>query len=206
MYTSHQNKVVAHIKKRVQDLFGEFPVPVHGFDHAQRVAEHAKYIAEKEGKQNIFICEIVGWLHDIGRVPEKYNGRTERHHELSYELLKKWYAEDDVFSFLSIEEKKEILYALRYHWCDGADEYDSALILRDADKLDLLGSIGMERTFEWCSAKSIKIEDDIRNKYYCYYWLRTQTAKKFARENKLMEPVDTYFRELLKKSIEPIEL
>ena len=36
-------------------------------------------------------------------------------------------------------EKLVVLYAVRYHWNDAADKYKEAIILRDADKLDIYG-------------------------------------------------------------------
>jgi len=205
MYTPVQEQFLVHIKEKTKQWFEHFPVAAHNFDHAERVAAYAIVIASQE-KGNMFLCEVAGILHDIGRVPEKYDGRTERHHELSYQLLKKWFAEDSAFDILSGEEKIEILYALRYHWCDGADDFDTAIILRDADKLDLLGERGIERAFEWCEEKKEKVEEHIRGKYYCFYWLRKNTSRRIAQEEKLMEPIDAYYKNYLQAKIEKIDL
>lgn len=201
MYTENQEQFVSLIRQRTQEWFHHFPVPAHNFDHANRVAKYAVRIASSEGG-NIFLCEVSALLHDIGRVPEKYDKRSETHHELSYELLKQWFREDTLFDILSDQEKKEILYALRYHWCDGADDFDTAIILRDADKLDLLGQQGMERAFEWVQEIGGSIDEHVRGKFYCFYWLRKETSQRIAQEEKLMEPIDVYYKNYLKEKIQ----
>ncbi len=205
MYTALQEQFLVHIKEKTKLWFERFPVAAHNFDHAERVAAYAMRIASAE-KGNVFLSEVAAILHDIGRVPEKYDGRTERHHELSYELLKQWFDEDSAFDILSREEKIEILYALRYHWCDGADDFETAIILRDADKLDLLGKKGMERAKEWAEEKNENLAHHIYGKFYCFYWLRKETSKRIAGQEQLMKPIDEYYINFLRQEITDIEL
>lgn len=206
IYSTLQQNLLKKTSDKVKQFFDQFPVPVHGLDHALQVAFFAREIALEEKIQNVFLCELSGLLHDIGRVPEKYTpGNTKTHHELSYELLRQWFQEDKTFGVLSAEEKVELLYAIRYHWCDGADEYMSALVLRDADKLDMFGTRGFGRMIEWHKDPD-KIEKGLRMAYYCHYWLRTETAKRMVKEKKMMVPHDEWLREYLQGKIEPIEL
>lgn len=207
MYTSPQQTLLDFINQKVKNFFAEFPVTVHGFDHAERVAQAAKYIAQQEGLRSPFLCELAGVVHDIGRVPEKYNNpQTKIHHELSYELLKKWFQEDRIFDILSTGEKIELLYAVRSHWCDGADEYQSAIILRDADKLDMFGERGLKRIGEWCDHDPARMERDLRMVYYCFYWLRTRTARKKVEDENLLQAHDEYFQKYLREKITRVEL
>lgn len=205
MYTSVQEQFLAHIKEKTKQWFEQFPVAAHNFDHAERVADYAMRIASQE-KGNVFLCEVAAILHDIGRVPEKYDGRKERHHELSYELLKKWFAEDSAFDILNQEEKIEVLYALRYHWCDAADDFETAIILRDADKLDLLGEKGMERAREWAEEKNETLNHHVYGKFYCFYWLRKETSKRIADQEQLMKPIDEYYINFLRQEINDSDL
>lgn len=207
MYTKEQQNALDLIYQKVELFFADFPVHAHGFDHAFRVAEHAKKIAKDENPQKVFLSEVMGLLHDIGRVTEHHTpGNTKTHHELSYELLQKWFKEDVLFDIFSLEEKKELLYGLRYHYNDGADLYDTAYILRDADKIDLLGDIGMTRCFEFFGDDEKAVMDDMAKKYYCYYWLRTKVARKIVDENKLMDPVTKFYIPKLREKISEIEL
>ncbi len=207
MYTPEQQSALDHISKKVESFFAQFPVNAHGFDHASRVAHHAAEIAFKEYPEKAFLCEVSGILHDIGRVTEHYTpGNTKRHHELSYELLKQWFVEDSIFDIFTVEEKKELLYGIRYHYNDGADDYVSALVLRDADKIDLLGDIGIERCCEFFGDDQKAIMDDMVKKYYCYYWLRTGAARIHVDTEKLMDPINDFYVPRLRASVEDIEL
>lgn len=207
MYTQEQQSFLEYVTQKVKDLFEQFPVPAHSFDHAEVVAKYARQIAEAEGAKNIWLSEVSGILHDIGRVSEVYTvGNTLGHQELSYILLKKWFGEDRAFDMLSTEEKIELLYAVRYHWNDAADDYDTAWILRDADKIDLFGLHGIERSRVWCEKIDSSLDDDCRMKYYCWYWVHTNTAKKMVQEKGLVEEMDEYRRRTLREKIEPIEL
>lgn len=199
-----ENQFIDSIRTKVEKFSTEFPVPAHGFDHSLRVAEKCREIAFDEGTENVFISELAGLLHDIGRVPEFFTpGNTKSHHELSYELLQKWFREDPEFNFLTLAQKKELLYAVRYHWSNAADDYESAWILRDADKIDLLESIGLQRTLDFHKEEKMQ-ELDIRLKYDSYYWLHTETAKKIVKEGGLMEVIDEYYRKYLLSKIDKI--
>lgn len=197
---------IVYVRQKVEKFSTEFLVPAHGVDHSFRVAETCLEIAVAENVESIFMCELAGLLHDIGRVPEFYTpGNTKRHHELSYELLQQWFQEDSEFDVLSQEEKKELLYVVRYHWNNAADQYESAWILRDADKIDLLGKIGLQRTREFHLTESAQ-ELDIRLKYDSYYWLHTETAKKIVQEKNLMGVVDEYYLKHLRSKIGEIKV
>jgi len=206
MYTPEQQSFLNFVTQKVKKLFADFPVPAHSFDHAEAVGKYAREIAELE-KANIWLCELAGILHDIGRVPEVYTrGNTLRHHEHSYLLLKEWFKEYAEFDILKKEEKIELLYALRYHWNDVADDYETAWVLRDADKIDLLGLHGVHRSQEWCNHIKKDVGVDYRLKYHCWYWMHTETARKMVQEKKLLVEVDEFLKTELKSQIEPIEL
>lgn len=207
MYTPAQNQLLDFAIQKATDFFAQFPVTVHGIDHALQVAKFAREIAIEEGVENVFLCELSGVLHDIGRVPEKYTqGNKKTHHELSYELLKEWFAKEKVFDILSRDEKIELLYGLRYHWCDAADDYISAIILRDADKLEMFGTTGLSRMLEWYENDPVKMDKGIKMAYYCQYWIRTAAAKKRMVAGKMLEPHDEYYKKYLQSHIEEIEL
>lgn len=206
-YTISQAEILNHTRIKVAELFDTYPVPAHSFDHAERVSMHARAIAKGEKSKNIFLAELVGLLHDIGRIPEKYNPKKRRmtHHELSYEMLQEWFNQDTVYDALTKEEKLALLYAVRYHWNNVADEYEIAWILRDADKIDMFGQIGVERAREHAEDEKA-FQMGMRLKYDALYWVHTKTAKAIIKERKLIEQIDEFYKEFLKDKIEPVVL
>src|SRR3989338_5687636 len=178
-YTKQQLQLLNHARKKVQALFKKYPVPAHGFEHSKRVAENAEKIARAEHARSVFLCELAGWLHDIGRTTEHYTkGNKKSHHELSYEMLREWLREDRAFDLLTKQEKLELLYAVRYHFNNFADKYDTAWILRDADKLDVFGKIGLKRTVEFYAGSDEKLNMGLRYAFEIAQVFRTKTAKK----------------------------
>ncbi len=205
-YTNVQKQLLLYTQKRVIDFCRNNPAPAHGLDHAERVAAWTKKIIEKEQVTHPLLCELSAWFHDIGRVPEHYDSRKERHHELSYELLRQWFREDRMFDQLTDSEKIEILYAVRFHWNDEANEYDTAWILRDADKMDCFGDIGITRMKEFFGTDEKKIGQHLRDIFQIMACIRTDAAKQFLIEENLFEPISKFREKSLRDQIETIEL
>lgn len=207
-YSIEQAELITYVRSKVADLFAGKPVPAHNFDHAERVAENAIEIAKREGFKSIFLAELAALLHDVGRVPEFHDPTKKgiRHHELSYETLQVWFNQDERFSILSREDKIELLYAVRYHWNNAADEYELAWILRDADKIDMFGLQGIERAKEFSEGFKIDLQTDIRMKYDSLYWVRTDSAKQLIEERGLIQEQDAYYIEYLRSFIDPVVL
>lgn len=205
MYSSIQKRLIIYSRAKVKDLFTEYPVKAHGFDHAQRVSKWAVIIAKAE-KANIFLSEISAVLHDIGRVTEEFPGNTKSHHELSYEMCQEWFREDKEFSVLSKTEKLQILYAVRYHWNNAADKTKLSWILRDADKLDALGKIGLSRGLEFFAGDEKAIDQDLRFKADMVINIRSRLARRIIKQKKLFEPLQKYHIKLLKRKIKPVRL
>ena len=203
MYTKIQQKIVSRVRERVRILFKDYPVPAHSFDHVSRVRHWAVKIAAAEGA-NIFLCELAAWLHDIGRVEEEIRGK--KHHEVSYEMCREWFKENRVFDLLTLEEKLIILYAVRYHWNDMANKYDVAWILRDADKLDGFGMVGVRRALETCHGDFSIINRELRFCAHNFLYIRTKTAKKAVKEKNLFEPIRKLNEKCLLENIFDVEL
>ncbi|MCB9798163.1 HD domain-containing protein [Candidatus Nomurabacteria bacterium] len=206
-YTDREQKIIDHAYKKVRALFEAYPAPAHGLDHAERVAHWAKQIAIAEG-EDVFMSELSAIMHDVGRASEFHdNPEKKRHHELSYDLLRVWFREDEVLKSLPDEAKMEILYGVRWHWNDVADDYMSAIILRDADKLDVFGQSGIKRLQEFCAFHpTLDIDTDLRFRYHCYYFVRTPKARGLIEKHKMMEPIDAYFQQRNRSAIVPCEL
>ena len=204
--TKDQKQLLNYTAKKVDKLFSIFSVPAHGIDHIKRVVKWTQILLKKEKVRNPFLCLMSAWLHDIGRTLEKgEKGFGRGHHELSYLLLKKWFREDRNFDCLSDGEKTELLYAVRYHWNDFADEYDTAWVLRDADKLDGFGNIGVKRATDFYQ-KNEKIEMSLRLNFGSPHFLHTKTANEIFKKKKLLYPIEKRYKKLLLSKIEKIEL
>lgn len=204
--TAQEPHIIASVREKVHALFSEFPVPAHGIEHVSRVATYAKRIAHSENAKSPFICELAGLLHDIGRVPEHFEQKEGGHHELSYLLLQQWFRNGFLAAEITDEEKKELLYGVRYHWNNMAEDYESAWILRDADKLDAFGTYGLERMLEFYGDDTKAINQDLRNHFDMYYWLKTDTAKEILIEENLLAPIEAYYRQFLKNEVSDVSL
>ena len=206
--TPQQKQIIKQATAKVRKLFTENPAPAHGFDHAHRVAQNAVEIATAE-KANVFLCELAAILHDVGRVPEHKLKLTKKdvhntHHELSYSMCRDWFRHDRIFLGLSDQEKKILLYSIRYHWNNAATLYKEAIVLRDADKLDALGTIGVRRAQLFFKNDTKRLNRDCRFKYDMYYWLITDKARQIVESRKLMKPINKFYWDRLAKQIKPI--
>lgn len=124
--------------------------PVHDFDHVLRVYHLAERLAEDEGAD----WEIVGaaaLLHDsCGSAPGGTGNVRAEHHltsaEFAGEVLKEkgW----------SQEKITAVQHCIRAHRFRGQEEKPETLeakVLFDADKLDVLGAIGVARTIAYAA-------------------------------------------------------
>lgn len=124
--------------------------PCHDFYHTRRVRKVAKYLAKKEGA-DMFITEMATLLHDIGRIEEykhKHHKKNLNHADLSAKNAR------PILKKLGISEKtiNDICHAIIAHRFRNPTEKArtiEAKILRDADKLDSIGAIGIARAYIW---------------------------------------------------------
>lgn len=148
MATTFQTHIIAEIYHETQRRFSDFDDLAHGWEHVQRVYRLALYIAEQEGA-DIFIVSVAALLHDIGRLVTHTRGKP--HAELSVEearlLLRKYR--------LKKEPVEAILHAIEAHSYSRGIEPRTleASVVRDADRLDGLGAIGILR---WAITGTIK--------------------------------------------------
>lgn len=201
-----QKALLSYTKRKVALWFRVHPLPAHGLPHAERVMKWATYIARREHRAT-FVVALAALVHDIGRAREK-SFLKKSHHELSYELCQEWFRKDAHFAVLTTAEKREILYAVRYHGNDEATKYVSAVILRDADKIDCLGTVGLQRSIAYCQWAQARhdLVTDVRLRYHIIYFLKTKTARLILKKTQLLRPFEVYLRKLNKKNIKPITL
>jgi len=112
----------------------------HDLEHALRVREWGKKLAQEEGADTTVI-ELAALLHDIGRSGAVENTHAESSAGLAVNILQKnGYSEDIV---------RRVKEAIISHSREAGHEPNTleAKILYDADKLDFVGAIGLGRLF-----------------------------------------------------------
>ena len=148
---------------------------VHSFEHVERVLRTAAFLAEQE-KADLELVQIGALLHDIGWVvgqPHHENGA-----ELADEILKEMdYPE---------ERREKVVKIVLHHDLDFRDKLETLeeRIVWDADKIDILGILGIVRTFHWLGKSSFVsvIRGAFEKLTAIYPQLNTKTAKAIAEE------------------------
>jgi uncharacterized protein len=118
--------------------------PVHGFDHIERVYRMAEKLAVLEGA-DLEIVRAAALLHD-SRGSDPNSGERLSHHEASAifaeNVLREEGWPDD-----RIQAVQHCILAHRYRGvAENAPQTIEAEVLFDADKLDVLGAVGVART------------------------------------------------------------
>lgn len=142
------------VKKYVKQLFSN-DVTGHDYHHMKRVANVAREIAKQENA-NEFICELGGWLHDVGDYklfadPKKAIDQMEQFLRSIKLTNKEIQLVDRAIQDVSFSKGK-IPITLE------------GKIVQDADRLDAIGAIGIARTFAYGGANNQLIYHDNQNK------------------------------------------
>jgi uncharacterized protein len=134
------------IEKRVKEVHAEEPSG-HDWYHIDRVRNLALYIGRKEGSLHLGRIEAAALLHDIP--DDKLNASEREGQDRLHNIVNK--------IELHNEEKEKIIdivMKISYHGGNDA-RLDSleAMAVRDADRLDAIGAIGIARTFAYGGMK-----------------------------------------------------
>ena len=118
--------------------------PVHGFDHIERVYRMAEKLALLEGA-DLEIVHAAALLHD-SRGSDPNSGERMSHHEASA-LFAEQVLREEGWQEERIRAVQHCIRAHRYRGdAENAPQTIEAKVLFDADKLDVLGAIGVART------------------------------------------------------------
>ena len=131
-------------------------IPAHDYGHVNRVRRWALIIAKEEGFKDLEAIEVAALLHDIGR------GHTEnekQHGEMGAEIAQRYLKEN---GFFTDEVIADVCGAIRYHCTNRKGEGTLLNILRDADKLDLSGAVGIWRVMISKYLKPYSPDDNLR--------------------------------------------
>lgn len=137
--TIEEFQILSQAYSEVGRRFQQFDDPAHGWEHVRRVYNLALFIAEREGAQR-FITGMAALLHDLGRLSQEH----DRHHaDLSVSeaglLCQQLH--------IAPQAQEAILHAVLAHsFSRGVQPHTlEARVVRDADRLDGLGAIGIMR-------------------------------------------------------------
>jgi uncharacterized protein len=137
------NKRIEIIKNRMEK---ELSCSAHNIDHVMRVFNLSKLIAKTESKVDMNILEPAALLHDIARTIECNDTSGKIDHailgsEMAVSILKELN-----YTSSEIEQIQHCISTHRYR-TNNIPQTIEAKILFDADKLDVIGSVGIARTF-----------------------------------------------------------
>lgn len=147
MNTPLQTDLLATLYDEMQQRFASFDDPAHGWEHVRRVYRLARRIGEEE-RADLLIVSIAALLHDVGRLIHR---KGVPHALLSVEearAILRAYPLDQ-------EQVEAILHAIEAHsFSQGIEPRTlEARVVRDADRIDSLGAIGILR---WAITGTIK--------------------------------------------------
>jgi len=124
----------------------ELSCSAHNLDHVMRVHNMCIFLSKYEENVDLDILIPAALLHDIARVIESQNKTGEIDHAILGGSMA-----EDILRNLNYEEEeiKKIKHCIVAHRFRSGNppETIEAKILFDADKLDVIGSIGLARTF-----------------------------------------------------------
>lgn len=141
--------IIRNITERVTNIYRQFDAS-HDYDHILRVMKNAEEIAQSMPDADMTVIKLAVLLHDIDDPKYKEVGNVS-----ASELLRS--AEvDDELAMKVLETIKSVSF-------NGGNEEEivsiEGAIVRDADRLDAIGAIGIARTFAYGGAKGRKLYD-----------------------------------------------
>ena len=129
----------------------------HDWSHIERVVRNARTIGKSENA-DLFVTELAALLHDIAD-SKFHDGNEEIGPERSERFLKELgLPEDDVEHVVNIVRYVSFKNELDPGGNDGFDSLELR-VLKDADRLDAIGAIGIARAFHYGGFKNRSLYD-----------------------------------------------
>ena len=132
-------QVLSKVYEEIRQRYIGFYDIAHGWEHIQRVYKLAFYIAERESA-DFFIVGMAALMHDMGHLS---TDKTQHHADLSLSMA----GELLIAYNVPTDRQEAILHAIAAHSFSLGIEPRTleAKVVRDADRLDSLGAIGILR-------------------------------------------------------------
>jgi uncharacterized protein len=165
--------LIEELERIVKEKMSPLEGTAHSYEHVDRVVKIALLLACKE-KADIELVQIAAILHDVGRcIGQPHNETGAR---LASEILNGMH--------YSPQKTKKISRIVLLHNVDSKDKLSSLeeKIVWDADKVDLLGAVGIARGFHWCGKQSFDSAVKLAFETYTpiYDMLNTKSARELA--------------------------
>ncbi len=142
-------KIIEKCKRIVMDIYNEFDAS-HDFAHIERVMKNAEEILGEEPSANEEVVRLAVLLHDIEDAKYKSDDNPT-----VLEILQVIGADDEL--------SKKVLACIESVSFSGGNAKDitsiDGAIVRDADRLDAIGAVGIARTFAFGGARGRKLYD-----------------------------------------------
>ena len=134
-----ESQVLLKIYEKMQQRYVGFDDPAHGWEHIERVYRLALFVAGQENA-DAFIVGMAALMHDIGHLS---TDKLLHHADLSMSMAGELLLAYDISS----DTREAILHAIAAHSFSLGIEARTleAKVVRDADRLDSLGAIGILR-------------------------------------------------------------
>ncbi|MED3874132.1 MULTISPECIES: HD domain-containing protein [Lysinibacillus] len=172
-----------HLMNKVREIYEQFDAS-HDFQHIERVYQNALAILHSEPTADEEVVKIAVLLHDVS--DKKYTDSKEKEEQLIAELS------------VSEGKKQHIRDCIAQVSFNGGNELEAtsleAKIVRDADRLDAIGAIGIARTFAYGGAKGRKLYDKEEE-------ARTNMSESEYRQNNTASVTHFYEKLLLLKDL-----
>ncbi|HLR72239.1 MAG TPA: HD domain-containing protein [Pseudogracilibacillus sp.] len=139
----NQKKQLQEIRKFIYNKFYRDETG-HDFYHMARVAEMARSISISENADS-FICEVAGWVHDIG--DHKLFNHPNKEIEKMKGFLKSIHMNNKQIAQINAAIKD-----ISFSKGNLTPKTLEGKIVQDADRLDAIGAIGIARTFAYGGA------------------------------------------------------
>lgn len=141
-------QIIEKCRTQVKKIYDTFDAS-HDWQHIERVLKNAEKIMESEAA-NRFLVEIAILLHDVSDPKYKKDGE-----DFETEILNSLELSDGERRRIS-----EIVQQISFKGGNGeAPTSMEAKIVRDADRLDAIGAVGIARTFSYGGAKGRRLYD-----------------------------------------------
>lgn len=167
--------MIERLKNIVRAKMSQIDETAHSYEHADRVYRIATFLAKNE-KADVELVQAGALLHDIGRSVGQPHNETgaklavEILEELDYPREKRW----------------KVISTVRLHRLDSKDKLQTLeeKIVWDADKIDLLGAVGVARGFHWHGKLPFEVVVKLAFETYTpiYGLLNTSSARKLAKK------------------------
>lgn len=141
--------MIENVKEVVKNIYDQFDAS-HDFQHIERVLQNAEAILASETLADAELVRLAVLLHDVS--DKKYTDSKDTENQLINNLP------------IGDEKKEHIREIIASVSFNGGNEIPAktieAKIVRDADRLDAIGAVGIARTFAYGGAKGRKLYDD----------------------------------------------